>query len=258
MSWRDTTDDPSANPRHPECEDRPRPPMRLQTALKTPWTLIDRDGASGGILARIVTDREMGHVAIFEHPETARVVVETMNRAESLEQERAELERELGEMRGMLGAKQATVEDQQRQLMMATRDLAAIRSERDLVETQKSALSKRAIEAEEELDEMRAKLKEFQKRETLRYSDWVHERVSDCTPAETRAQLAAMEREGPLERRLLKKLAAAYAQQCTPAERAVLDAEAALTTESLQSFGNGGTPWQRFARAALARRGEKP
>jgi hypothetical protein len=39
-----------------------------------------------------------------------------------------------------------------------------------------------------------------------------------------------------------------------PREAAVLDAIRNLTTESLESFGGGGTNWQVFARAALALR----
>lgn len=65
--------------------------------LKTPWTLIDPDGE--GILARIVTDAEMGHVAVFDSAATARAVVETMNRAESREQELAEVTAELASER---------------------------------------------------------------------------------------------------------------------------------------------------------------
>lgn len=81
--------------------------------LKTPWTLIDPTDDGAGILARIVTDREMGHVAVFESPETARATVETMNRAESAEQERRELERELAETREKLQqARKQLVADQ--------------------------------------------------------------------------------------------------------------------------------------------------
>ena len=99
--------------------------------LHLPWTLIDPDGASGGILARIVTDREMGHVAVFDDPETARTVVETMNRAESAEQERRELEAQLELSRsievvtGRCRTAEARVQELERELAEA-RDARAV------------------------------------------------------------------------------------------------------------------------------------
>lgn len=58
----------------------------------------------------------------------------------------------------------------------------------------------------------------------------------------------------------IEELSACLRQQglhlVTDADQRVLEAATKLTTEGLKSFGTGGTNWQRFAQAELARRGD--
>jgi len=70
--------------------------------LRLPWQPLDPDG--DGILARVVYDAGMGHVAVFESAGAARAACDAVNRGEGRESELREATGELERVRGELTA----------------------------------------------------------------------------------------------------------------------------------------------------------